>query len=150
MPRTSCPQRMWRGYKARSTYLEHRRLIMSVQSMFRGRNARQRLTQLRRMRAAITIQRKWRGFKARREYLATQKAAITVQNAFRIKVIVICCRVLYLHQRPPSQGKPMLFRATQSIQLTKFETFSVAEAPTTNISDNCAHPDTLCTYGLQL
>lgn len=73
-------------YKARSTYLEQRRLIMSVQSMFRGRNARQRLSQLRRMRAAITVQRFWRGFVARRAHLAIRAAAVAIQSCFRIKV----------------------------------------------------------------
>lgn len=73
-------------YKARTEYLETRRLIMSMQSMFRGRNARQRLTQLRRMRAAVTIQRCWRGFVARRAYQATLRAALTLQSGYRIKV----------------------------------------------------------------
>lgn len=80
------PQRLWRGYTARTTYLEQRRLIMAVQSMFRGRNARQRLTQLRRVRAAITIQKRWRGFQARRDYQQTRKAAIAIQSAHRVKV----------------------------------------------------------------
>lgn len=86
---SSCPvptQTYFRMSKARSEYLEARRLVMAVQAAWRGRNARERFAALRRAHAALCIQRWWRMAVARKGYQTTVSAAVALQCAWRVRV----------------------------------------------------------------
>ena len=79
-------QRIWRGHKARVSYRLAYRLVLQLQSMWRGRTARHRFDTMRRFHATIVIQNAWRCFDARCKYTAQRQAALVLQTIYRVKV----------------------------------------------------------------
>ncbi|KAI9141921.1 putative class V myosin [Paraphysoderma sedebokerense] len=76
-------QKNIRRFIARRKYLRLRKAAVKIQSLIRGKVARNQAKSIRQTKAATTIQKYWRGYYQREAYKTTRNAAIAIQCTYR-------------------------------------------------------------------
>eukprot|EP00798_Chlamydomonas_sp_ICE-L_P027113 gene27113-2338_t len=71
---------LWRQHRAFTEYKAVYGMVLKIQSVWRGRNARSTFLNLRRLKAAILIQSAWKSWRAHTTFVAQRHAALVLQT----------------------------------------------------------------------